>query len=367
MSEDVSQPLPLICRLNGQTSAPSVVRHGSRRDTTATQNMYKVVAIEGYGTDNDKIDLYYRLGQFIGKGAFGSVFIGVLPQFNDRTVAVKQVLQDKRYRNRELPLMRSLRHQNVVTLLYFFLQEVKDHSNQMLRALAYIHSKGICHRDIKPNNLLFDANSGVLKVCDFGSAKPLVKGQTNVSYICARYYRAPELLFGATDYTNMIDIWSVGVVFTELLLGKPLFHGQSCIDQLVLIISKLGTPTKDQIQELNHNYVKYDLPQIKPRPLQSLFPPKTPSEAIDLMLKIFEYKPSLRIGALHACAHSLFDELREPGKKWAPDPFAKPRDLPPLFDFTEHELSIEPSLNSILVPNHYQRLIGDGSATAPHI
>jgi glycogen synthase kinase 3 beta len=159
----------------------------------------------------------------------------------------------------------------------------------------------------------------------------------------------------------------VGVVFTELLLGKPLFHGQSCIDQLVLIISKLGTPTKDQIQELNHNYVKYDLPQIKPRPLQSLFPPKTPSEAIDLMLKIFEYKPSLRIGALHACAHSLFDELREPGKKWAPDPFAKPRDLPPLFDFTEHELSIEPSLNSILVPNHYQRLIGDGSATAPHI
>ncbi|CAG2104999.1 unnamed protein product, partial [Medioppia subpectinata] len=351
------------------------------------------------------------LGKIVGKGAFGSVYVAVLPQFGDRKVAVKQVLQDRRYRNRELPLMRSLRHQNIVTLLYFFYQEVtqenqvciENHSfkqsdnvlnlvleympqtlssltdkydprfgvpvltiklclYQIFRALAYIHSKGICHRDIKPNNLLFDASTGVLKVCDFGSAKHLVKSQTNVSYICARYYRAPELLFGATDYTNSIDIWSVGVVFTELLLGEPLFHGQSCIDQLVLIISKLGTPSKDQIMELNQNYVKYDLPHIKPQPLQSLFPPKTPSEGIDLMLKIFEYKPSLRIGALNACAHPFFDELREPGKKWTFDPFGRVRDLPPLFDFTEHELTIEPSLNPILVP---KRPVGDGSSSDP--
>ena len=52
--------------------------------------------------------------------------------------------------------------------------------------------------------------SGVLKLCDFGSAKHLVRGEPNVSYICSRYYRAPELIFGATDYTTNIDVWSAG-------------------------------------------------------------------------------------------------------------------------------------------------------------
>lgn len=75
---------------------------------------------------------------------------------------------------------------------------------QLFRSLAYIHSLGICHRDIKPQNLLLDPETGVLKLCDFGSAKHLVKGEPNVSYICSRYYRAPELIFGAIDYTTKI-------------------------------------------------------------------------------------------------------------------------------------------------------------------
>ena len=167
---------------------------------------------------------------------------------------------------------------------------------------------------------------------------------------------------------NWSDIWSVGVVFSELLLGVPIFHADSGIDQLVMIISKLGTPTKEQIKEMNPVYVKYDFPQISAQPLVSIFQTyqtyhNTPSEAIDLMSKIFEYKPSQRIDALHACAHPFFDELREPGKKWSPDPYTKPRELPTLFDFSEHELNIDPRLKSILVPNHYQRLIGDGSTT----
>jgi serine/threonine protein kinase len=84
--------------------------------------------------------------------------------------------------------------------------EVKLYMYQCLRSLAYIHSMGICHRDIKPQNLLLDPAKGILKLCDFGSAKILVKGEPNVSYICSRYYRAPELIFGATDYTTFIGI-----------------------------------------------------------------------------------------------------------------------------------------------------------------
>jgi glycogen synthase kinase 3 beta len=82
--------------------------------------------------------------------------------------------------------------------------EVKLYIYQLFRSLAYIHSQGICHRDIKPQNLLLDPATGILKLCDFGSAKILVENEPNVSYICSIYYRAPELIFGATNYTTKI-------------------------------------------------------------------------------------------------------------------------------------------------------------------
>ena len=91
---------------------------------------------------------------------------------------------------------------------------------QLFRSLAYIHSLGICHRDIKPQNLLLDPESGVLKLCDFGSAKILVAGEANVSYICSRYYRAPELIFGATNYTTNIGEAAVKTWCVLALCGK---------------------------------------------------------------------------------------------------------------------------------------------------
>lgn len=81
---------------------------------------------------------------------------------------------------------------------------VKLYTYQLLRSLNYIHGGGICHRDIKPQNLLLAPATGTLKLCDFGSAKILIATEPNVSYICSRYYRAPELIFGATNYTTKI-------------------------------------------------------------------------------------------------------------------------------------------------------------------
>lgn len=168
--------------------------------------------------------------------------------------------------------------------------EVKLYIYQLFRSLAYIHSQGICHRDIKPQNLLLDPNSGILKLCDFGSAKILVENEPNVSYICSRYYRAPELIFGATNYTTKIgelfpllnskscdqnadtrpDVWSTGCVMAELMLGQPLFPGESGIDQLVEIIKVLGTPTREQIRTMNPNYMEHKFPQIKPHPFNKV-------------------------------------------------------------------------------------------------
>lgn len=100
----------------------------------------------------------------------------------------------------------------------------------MFRSLAYLLGVGICHRDIKPQNILVCPNTHALKICDFGSAKKLIKGEANVAYICSRYYRAPELIFGATQYTNSIDVWSIGCVIAEMILGEPLFPGESAVD-----------------------------------------------------------------------------------------------------------------------------------------
>ena len=124
----------------------------------------------------------------------------------------------------------------------------------MFKGLAYLHSLGICHRDIKPQNILIDAKRHIAKICDFGSAKCLSPHEPNVSYICSRYYRAPELILGATNYTCAVDIWSMACVVYELLTGVSLFPGNDSIGQLVEIIKMLGTPSREEIFYMNPHY-----------------------------------------------------------------------------------------------------------------
>jgi len=357
-----------------------------------------VIASPGQGPDRST-EVSYTDTKVIGNGSFGVVYQAKLCDSGEM-VAIKKVLQDKRFKNRELQIMRRLDHCNIVSLLYFFYTSgekkdeiylnlvleyipetvykvarqyskqkqtipvtfIKLYMYQLFRSLAYIHSHGICHRDIKPQNLLLDPESGVLKLCDFGSAKHLVRGEPNVSYICSRYYRAPELIFGATDYTTNIDVWSAGCVFAELMLGQPIFPGDSGVDQLVEIIKVLGTPTREQIKEMNPNYTEFKFPQIKAHPWPKVFRARTSPEAIDLVSRLLEYTPSARISPLQACAHSFFDELREAGSK-----LPNGRDLPQLFNFTEQELKIQPSLNSQLIPPHMGgtgETAGEAGATA---
>lgn len=280
----------------------------------------------------------YDAQRMIGHGSFGAVFLAKVSNTNEM-VAIKKVLQDRRFKNRELQIMRQLSrqpHPYVVQLRHFFVTKgskaddvylnlvleyipetiysvakhymkakepfpmmlIKVYMYQLARALGHIHGCGICHRDIKPQNLLVDPTKFVLKLCDFGSAKALVKGEPNVAYICSRYYRAPELIFGSTDYSTAIDVWSLGCVLAELLLGCPMFPGASGVDQLVEVIKVLGTPTKEELKAMNPNYQEFKFPLLRANPLVNIFPAGTPPAAIELLNKLWLYVPTERPKAI---------------------------------------------------------------------
>ena len=162
----------------------------------------------------------------------------------------------------------------------------------------------------------------------------LVPGEPNISYICSRYYRAPELIFGASDYTPAIDVWSVGCVAAELLLGSPLFPGESGVDQLVEIIKVLGTPSRQEIAAMNPNYTDFKFPQIRAHPWSKVFSKRMPAEAVDLVARLLRYAPGERATPLEAMAHPFFDELRDPATTL---PSGAP--LPNLQDWLPGELS----------------------------
>lgn len=88
----------------------------------------------------------------------------------------------------------------------------------MLRAIAYLGKKNICHWDIKPHNILINKETQKLIICDFGSAKIIQDGEKSVAYISSWYYRAPELILGEEYYNYKIDIWSIGCVIAEMYL-----------------------------------------------------------------------------------------------------------------------------------------------------
>uniref|UniRef100_A0A7N0UN11 Protein kinase domain-containing protein n=1 Tax=Kalanchoe fedtschenkoi TaxID=63787 RepID=A0A7N0UN11_KALFE len=135
---------------------------------------------------------------------------------------------------------------------------------------------------------LVDPQTHEVKLCDFGSAKVLIKGELNISYICSRFYRAPELIFGATDYTTSVDLWSAGCVLGELLLGQELFPGDTSVDQLVKIIQVLGTPTREEIRCMNPTYTDHKFPTIKAHPWHKVFDKRVPPEAIDLISRLLQ-------------------------------------------------------------------------------
>jgi glycogen synthase kinase 3 beta len=310
----------------------------------------------------------YELKRILGKGSYGHVYLAIVKETKE-AVAIKMARMQASgedgwtsgaqngSHDREVQILKELRgHPNIVSLEGVFLSPAKDqqaqsppqvHLNmvleycsdtlhrvlkhtmnvlrrtmddryvrlyqyQLLRGLAFIHGQGIMHCDIKPQNLLLDGKSHTLKIADFGTAKRLWVGRTLQSYVCSRYYRAPELILGSTNYNTSVDLWSAGCVLGEMLLGQPMFTGTDGIDQLVQIVKVLGTPSPEDLQKINHNFSAYNFqPRVAPLDWDIVFKRQAKREARDLVDKLLRYDPASRVPPLICLMDHFFRPLRE--------------------------------------------------------
>lgn len=180
---------------------------------------------------------------------------------------------------------------------------------QILCGLKYIHSANVLHRDLKPGNLLVNADCE-LKICDFGLARGYSdQNEENAGfmteYVATRWYRAPEIMLSFLGYTKAIDVWSVGCILAELLGGKPFFKGRDYVDQLNQILHYLGTPDETTLSRIGspraQEYVR-NLPHMPRIPFQRLFPTANP-DALSLLEKLLAFDPSGRISVEEALEH----------------------------------------------------------------
>jgi len=173
----------------------------------------------------------------------------------------------------------------------------------IVEAVAFIHSQGIFHRDLKPENILV-TEEGVPKIADFGLSKsfqlPIGKYTHEVGSL---YYRAPEILLGAEEYSTALDTWSLGCIFYEIFTGKILFQSDSEIDQLYRIFQVLGTVDEERCPGVTKlKYYKDTFPKWNPIDLATICGGLNKS-GVDLLGKMLIYNPVKRISANDILKH----------------------------------------------------------------
>ena len=206
--------------------------------------------------------------------------------------------------------------------------DIKAYMLGMLRALEHCHKRWVVHRDIKPNNFLISRDGGI-KLTDFGLSR--IYGSPERKYtnqVFARWYRAPELLFGSTCYGPGVDVWALGCVFAELLLRKPWFPAETDVEVLSKIFNTLGTPKDKDWAGLRYMPAFIEFPAREGQSLESLFP-GIESEALELLGRMVCLDPRRRISASDALNHSYFKVKPAPTE---PDKLPKPHILNHLED-----------------------------------
>nr|XP_043613150.1 cyclin-dependent kinase B2-1-like [Erigeron canadensis] len=188
-------------------------------------------------------------------------------------------------------------------------QIVKSLMYQLCKGVAFVHAHGVLHRDLKPHNLLMDPKTLRLKIADLGLARAFTVPMKKYTHeILTLWYRAPEVLLGATHYSTAVDMWSVGCIFAELVTNTAIFAGDSEIQQLLYIFRLLGTPNEEIWPGVSELKDWHEFPQWKPS-LISTAVPNLDENGLKLLWNMLQCDPSKRISAKKAMEHPYFDDL----------------------------------------------------------
>uniref|UniRef100_H3DLL8 cyclin-dependent kinase n=1 Tax=Tetraodon nigroviridis TaxID=99883 RepID=H3DLL8_TETNG len=279
----------------------------------------------------------------IGEGTYGVVY-KAKNKVTGETVALKKIRLETETEGvpstaiREISLLKELSHPNIVKLrdvihtenklylVFEFLHQdlkkfmdsstltgiplplVKSYLFQLLQGLAFCHSHRVLHRDLKPQNLLINAQ-GEIKLADFGLARFGVPVRTYTHEVVTLWYRAPEILLGCKYYSTAVDIWSLGCIFAEMVTRRALFPGDSEIDQLFRIFRTLGTPDETVWPGVT------SLPDYKPsfpkwaRQELSKVAPLLDEDGRELLGEMLKYDPNKRLSAKNALVHRFFRDV----------------------------------------------------------
>lgn len=296
----------------------------------------------------------YEVGPKIGRGCYGNVF-KITRKKTDKDYALKKIMDafrnttDAQRTYREVAYMvEFVGHSNILQLfevmksaddkhLYLVvdlvdtdLARVMKNSvlqqvhklfigYQIFRALKYIHSADVMHRDLNPSNILVAQNCRI-KIGDFGLARSVLEPDMSrnhplTEYVSTRWYRAPEMILGSTRYTNMVDIWATGCIMCEMQGGKPIFPGASMIGMMEWMIEVLGTPSKPDAAYMQAPFTRemlLSLPSSKPvRPLGHMYMMAS-EETIDMFTLCLQWNPAKRLTAEEGLMHPYFSSLHNP-------------------------------------------------------
>ncbi|XP_033494526.1 serine/threonine-protein kinase MAK isoform X8 [Epinephelus lanceolatus] len=275
----------------------------------------------------------------LGDGTYGSVLMGRSNESGE-LVAIKRMKRkfyswEECMNLREVKSLKKLNHANVVKLkevirendhLYFVFEYMKENlyqlmkdrkklfpesvirniSFQILQGLSFIHKHGFFHRDMKPENLLC-MGPELVKIADFGLAREIRSKPPYTDYVSTRWYRAPEVLLRSSTYSSPIDLWAVGCIMAELYTLRPLFPGNSEVDEIFKICQVLGTVKKSDWSEGYQlaSAMNFRFPQCVPTHLKTLIP-NASNEAIALMRDLLQWDPKKRPTAVQALRYPYF-------------------------------------------------------------